>query len=104
MEELSVDIASARDPAFDWQAEHAAARDLQPHLRLATGMRAVIAVYRAIDEGVFPGRKLSWPTTIACATKAQARRFMQKNEWTVTAEFEALPEDEPYYFVVTDES
>src|SRR5512143_2676588 len=103
MEELSVDLAAARDAAFDWQAEHAAARDLQSLVRLATGMNAVIAVYRAIDEGVFPGRKLSWPTTIACTTKAQARRFMQKSGWIVTPEFEALPEDEPYYFVVTDE-
>lgn len=104
MEQLTVDLASARDAAFDWQAEDAVARELQPHMRLATGMNAVIAVYRAIDEGVFPGHKLSWPTTIACATKAQARRFMEKSGWTVTPDFEALPEDEPYYFLVTDES
>jgi hypothetical protein len=104
VEELSVDLATARDPAFDWQADHATARDLRSHMRLATGMNAVIAVYRAIDEGVLPGCKLSWPTTIACATKEQARRFMQKNKWTVAPEFEALPEDEPYYLVVTDES
>jgi hypothetical protein len=104
VEELSVDLASARNAAFDWHADHATARELQSHMRLATGMNAVIAVYRAIDEGVLPGRKLSWPTTIACATKEQARRFMQKQSWPVTPEFEALPGDEPYYFLVTDES
>lgn len=104
MEELSVDVASARDAAFDWQAEGAAVRDLDRHVRIGTGMRAVIAVYRAIEQGAFPGRKLGWPTTIACVTKAQAVRFMQQNGWAVTPELEALPEDEPYYFVVTDES
>lgn len=104
MEELSVDIASASDAAFDWQAEFAAVRDLQRHIRVATGMEAVIAVYHAIEQGVFPGRKLNWPTTIACVTKAQARRFMQQNDWPLTPGFDALPEDEPYYLVVTDES
>lgn len=104
MEELSVDIASARNAAFDWQGEHAAVRDLEPRVRIRTGMNAVIAVYNAIERGVFPGRKLNWPTTIACVTKAQARRFMQQNSWPFTPEFEALPEDEPYYFIVTDES
>jgi len=103
MEELSVDIASARNAAFDWQTA-AAERDLQRHVRIGTGMNAVLAVYGAIERGVFPGRKLAWPTTIACVTKAQARRFMEKYRWEITPEFEALPEDEPYYLVVTDES
>ena len=103
MEELSVDIASARNPAFDWQTA-AAEGGLERHVRLRTGMNAVVAVYSAIERGVLPGRKLAWPTTIACITKAQARRFMETNHWEITPEFEALPEDEPYYLVVTDES
>lgn len=104
MEELSVDLASARDASFDWRAEGAAARDLERHVRLATGMRAVLAVYAAIEDGVFSGRKLGWPTTIACVTKAQALRFVERNGWAAAPEVEALPEDEPYYLVVTDES
>lgn len=104
MEELSVDIASARDAAFDWQAPGASIRDLQIHTRIATGMNAVLAVYDAIERGAWPGRKLGWPTTIACATKAQASRLMEQSGWPISPAFEALPDGEPYYVVVTDES
>lgn len=104
MDEYDVHIATAPDPAFDWRDENVTVADLRKEVRLGGTPDAVLDVRRAIDDGTFPGRRLDWATSIACVTKAQARRFVERQRWTVTPIFEALPDDEPYYLIVTDTS
>jgi hypothetical protein len=99
MDQADAYLAIARDPAFDWRAPTAGLADLQLLVRVAWGMTSVVQVAQAISSGTFPGRQLDWGAWIACVTKAQARTHLEAHRWPVSPEFDALPDDEPYYLV-----
>lgn len=92
-------VAIARNPAFDWRDPAASLSDLDLAIRFGWGMTSVVQVAQAIRPDKFPGRQLDWGAWIACVTKAQARRFMDEHGWPIPSEFEALPDDVPYYLV-----
>ncbi len=96
-------VATPKDPTFDWHAgKGGRLEDLLLSVHVASGLQAMLAVLRAIDEGRLVGRKLDWGAWIGPVDVGLLEELMAGFGLPRTPEVEGLDPSRTYYLVAVE--
>lgn len=96
-------VATPKDPNFDWRAgDGATLQDLELTVHAASGLEAMLALMRAIEDGRLEGRQLDWGAWIAPIEAGRLEVVMTDLGWPVTPDLDQLDASRSWYLVAVE--
>ena len=95
-------VGTPKDPTFDWRAEGVGLENLVLNVRLAWGLKAMLAAVRAIDGGRVPGRQVDWGAWIAPIKLARLDELLTEFGWPRPDELGRLDPAAAHYLVAVE--